>query len=78
VTRGAIGILVQPVTHAIADALGLGEPRGAFIDQTDPGGPAANAGLAPGDVITMLDGKAVVGSRDLANRIGTAWLPPIR
>jgi serine protease Do len=70
VTRGAIGAQIQPVTRTIADALGLGEPRGALIDQTDPAGPAANAGLALGDVITMLDGKAVVDSRDLANRIG--------
>jgi len=69
VTRGWIGVQVQPVTQDIADSLGLKQPRGAIVDEPQSGSPAANAGIKAGDVITAVNGKAVKDSRDLARRI---------
>ncbi|MBV8566611.1 MAG: Do family serine endopeptidase [Methylobacteriaceae bacterium] len=69
VTRGAIGVQIQPVTQGIAEALGMTDMHGALVDQAQPDRPAAKAGLASGDVITSVDGKAVLDARDLARRI---------
>ena len=70
VDRGWIGVQVQPVTQAIADGLGIKDAAGALISGTDPNGPAAKAGLKPGDVITSISGTAIKDSRDLARKIG--------
>jgi serine protease Do len=69
VTRGWIGVQVQPVTTAIADSLGMKKAEGAIVDEPQAGGPAAKAGIEAGDVITAVNGKAVKDSRDLARRI---------
>jgi serine protease Do len=70
VTRGWIGVQVQPVTAAIADSLGMKKAEGAIVDEPQAGGPAAKAGIQAGDVITAMNGTAVKDSRDLARRIG--------
>jgi serine protease Do len=69
VTRGWIGVKVQPVTADIAESLGLKEARGALIAEPDANGPAAKAGMAAGDVITEVNGVAVKDARDLAKKI---------
>jgi len=69
VTRGWIGVQVQPVTADIAEALGLKEATGALVDDAPSGGPAAKAGLTAGDVITSVDGAAIKNGRQLAQRI---------
>ncbi|WGD50453.1 Do family serine endopeptidase [Bradyrhizobium sp. CB1650] len=71
VTRGWLGVQVQPVTADIADSLGLKEARGAIVDNPQDGSPAAKAGIEAGDVITAVNGTAVKDSRDLARTIGT-------
>lgn len=70
VRRGRIGIGVQDVTPDLAGALRLGDLRGAVIANVEPGSPAERAGLRVGDVVTAIDGRAVLGSADLRNRIG--------
>jgi len=70
VTRGWIGVQVQPVTAAIADSLGMKKAEGAIVDEPQAGGPAAKAGIEAGDVITAVNGTAVKDSRDLARKIG--------
>ncbi|MBV9559514.1 MAG: Do family serine endopeptidase, partial [Bradyrhizobium sp.] len=70
ITRGWIGVQVQPVTSDIADSLGLKQARGAMVDNPQDGGPAAKAGIEAGDVITAVNGDAVKDSRDLARSIG--------
>jgi serine protease Do len=73
VERGWIGVQIQPVTKEIAESLGMKEAAGALISGTDPGGPAAKAGLKAGDVVTGINGAPVKDSRDLARKIaGTA------
>ncbi|EJN06052.1 trypsin-like serine protease with C-terminal PDZ domain containing protein, partial [Bradyrhizobium sp. YR681] len=71
VTRGWLGVQVQPVTADIADSLGLKEARGAIVDNPQDGGPAAKAGIEAGDVITAVNGTAIKDSRDLARTIAT-------
>lgn len=69
VTRGWLGVQIQPVTSEIADSLGLKSRQGALVDEAQPNAPAAKAGLRSGDVITALDGKPIKGSRELARQI---------
>src|SRR4249920_3342282 len=70
VTRGWIGVQIQPVTQDIADSLGLKKAEGALVAEPQPDSPAAKSGIAAGDVITSVDGKEVKDARDLAKRIG--------
>ncbi len=74
VDRGWIGVKIQTVTPAIASSLGMTTPQGAIVDEAQPDGPAAKAGLKTGDVITAVDGATVKDSRELARKIGS--LPP--
>jgi serine protease Do len=69
VTRGWMGVQIQPVTAAIADSLGMKTAQGAIVDEPQPGSPAAKAGIAAGDVITSVNGTPVKDSRDLARTI---------
>jgi serine protease Do len=69
ITRGWLGVQVQPVTADIADSLGLKQARGAMVDNPQDGSPAAKAGIEAGDVITSVNGTAVKDSRDLARTI---------
>ena len=65
VERGWIGARIQPITEEIAEAVGLDRSRGAMIAAVDPGSPAAQAKLQPGDVILAYDGKPIDKSRQL-------------
>ena len=69
ITRGWLGVQVQPVTADIADSLGLKQARGAMVDNPQAGSPAAKAGIEAGDVITSVNGTDVKDSRDLARTI---------
>lgn len=71
VIRGRIGVQVQtqPLTQATAQALGLPGPAGAVVSIVAEGGPAAKAGLRPGDVITEFNGQPVEDSADLVSRV---------
>jgi serine protease Do len=74
VVRGYLGVMIQPVTPEIAKALNLPDARGALVGEVTPGGPAAKAGLAPGDCIVELNGQRVDDSREL--RLKTGELAP--
>ena len=64
ITRGRIGVSVRPVSPDEVEALSLKDRRGAIVAQVPPG-PAATAGLEPGDVIIEFNGKPVNRSDDL-------------
>jgi len=71
VTRGWIGVQIQPVTADIADSLGLKNASGALVADPQSGSPAQKAGIKAGDVIVSVNGEAVTDARNLARRISS-------
>ncbi len=70
VSRGWIGVQIQPVTPEIADSLGMKKAEGALVAEPQANGPAAKAGIESGDVITQVNGETVKDARELARTIG--------
>jgi serine protease Do len=70
VSRGWIGVQIQPVTADIAESLGMKGAEGALVTEPQAGSPAAKAGVISGDVITAVNGHAVKYAHDLAKQIG--------
>lgn len=66
VTRGWLGVAMQPLTPSLAKAVGLSNDNGVLIDTVTDGSPAAKAELRQGDVITAFDNKPIKDARDLA------------
>jgi serine protease Do len=71
VTRGWIGVQIQPLTPDLADSMGLKQTTGALVSEPQPDSPAVKAGIESGDVITSVDGAEIHDARELARRIGT-------
>ncbi|NHR07093.1 DegQ family serine endoprotease [Chromobacterium haemolyticum] len=74
VSRGKIGVVIQELSQDLAASFGLAKPAGALITAVEPGGPAAKAGVKPGDIIQQVDGKPVESGSDLQRLIGS--IPP--
>ena len=70
VIRGRIGVTIAQVTKEVAEAIGLGAPRGALVQNVERDGPADKAGVEAGDIIVKVDGLAVEKSGDLPRIIG--------
>ena len=70
VTRGKIGVIIQPVTQGLADSFGLPQPEGALVSSVEKGGPAEKAGVEPGDVILKLNGQPLNNSERAAGAGG--------
>jgi serine protease Do len=71
VTRGWLGVLIQDVTHDLAESFGMDHPRGALVAKVLPESPARAAGLQAGDVIVNFDGKDIRGSSSLPPIVGS-------
>jgi serine protease Do len=69
-TRGRIGVALGEMTKEVAESLGLGKPRGAYVRNVDPGGPAAVGGIESGDVILSFNGREIAKSTDLPRLVG--------
>jgi serine protease Do len=69
VTRGYLGIQIQPLSKELAEGLGLARDKGALVDNAEDGTPAADAGLKAGDVVTAVNGEPVSDARELSRRI---------
>ena len=72
VSRARLGVAVQDVDKAIAESFGMDKPAGALISMVEKSGPAAKAGLEPGDVILKFNGQAIARSGDLPRMVGSA------
>jgi serine protease Do len=59
VSRGRIGVTIQEVTQDFAESFGLDRPHGALVSSVEKDGPAAKAGIEPGDVILKVNGTEV-------------------
>jgi serine protease Do len=71
VRRGEIGVNAQTVTPLMAEALGLAPEAAVVLADVYPGGPAAKAGLQPGDIVTTLDGKPMENGRQFRINVYT-------
>jgi len=69
VTRGKLGVVIQNVTQDLSDSFGLPQPEGALVSSVEKGGPAARAGIEPGDVILKLNGEPVDSTTELSEKI---------
>ena len=69
--RGWLGVKIQDVTPEMAEALGLTAAEGALVSDV-PEGPARDAGIAAGDIITSFDGGEVKTTKDLVRRVADA------
>jgi serine protease Do len=74
VTRGRIGVGIQPVNQALAESFGLKQAQGALVSSVEKNSPAERAGIEAGDVILSLDGRAVTDASELP--VAVASLAP--
>jgi serine protease Do len=69
VVRGFLGATIQDVTPTMAKALGMNNAEGVLIGDVTPKGPAAQAGLKPGDVVMKINGQSIADSAALRLQI---------
>lgn len=65
VTRGWLGVVVQPITPELAQSFGIEGKNGALVSEVLKDGPADKAGLKAGDIILEFDGKKINEMNDL-------------
>ncbi|MGB7404398.1 MAG: Do family serine endopeptidase [Pacificimonas sp.] len=66
VRRGYLGVGIQGLTDELAEGLGLDGDNGEIVNSVQPGGPAADAGIEPGDVIIEVNGQKVTSQNTLS------------
>jgi len=69
VSRGWLGVRIQPIDDDMAGSLGLKEPRGAVVSEVMPDGPAASGGLKVADAILQVNTEQIDDPRDLQRTI---------
>jgi serine protease Do len=69
IERGYVGLRLQEITPAIAQALGRSDQKGVLVASVEPNGPSEKAGVKTGDVITGLNGKPVESGRQLSRSV---------
>ena len=70
VTRGRIGVQISEVGKDVAEAIGLPKAEGALVSNVESDGPAGDAGVKPGDVITSFHGESIKRWSDLPRIVG--------
>ena len=69
VVRGRIGVTIQDVNAQLAESFGLDRPHGALVSSVDKEGPAAKAGVMPGDVILSVGAHPIERYGELSGAI---------
>ncbi|HOK79270.1 MAG TPA: DegQ family serine endoprotease [bacterium] len=72
VTRGFLGVYLQPLTEELASSFGLKETKGSLVSDVMPDTPAEKAGLKPGDIILEFNGRPVAEPKDLQKMVADA------
>lgn len=67
--RGWLGVKIQAITEDMAESFGFKKAKGAIVSSVVPGGPAAKAGIEPGDIVVEFDGKEVDNEHSPLDRI---------
>jgi serine protease Do len=75
--RGALGISVAPLTPEVAARLGVKGKKGLVIEDVNPEGRAADAGLQPDDVILQVNRRPVESVDDLRAAVRNAGDKPV-
>ncbi len=70
VSRGLLGVVIKDVNHALAEAFQMPAPRGAFVDEVQPGSAAERAGIVNNDIIIEFDGRRIDTSAQLPFYVG--------
>ncbi len=74
---GKLGLTLEPVTPQIAKQLGLDSAEGLVVSELDQNGPAADAGMARGDVILQINRKPVSSVADAKAALDNAGDKPV-
>jgi serine protease Do len=69
--RPWIGVTGEALSADIAESLGFEKPGGVVVKELFPGGPADQAGMKPGDVLTAINGRDVQDPQGMAFRLAT-------
>jgi serine protease Do len=69
VTRGFLGVQIQPVTDEIAEGLGLDKAEGAIVSNLTPSSPAEKAGIQSGDIVVKANGEMIDDAKDLSRTV---------
>jgi len=70
VTRGWLGVSIQPLTPELARSFGSKDAKGVLINEVMSESPAAKAGLKPGDILLEFEGRPMEGTGDLQRAVG--------
>ncbi|MEE4249556.1 MAG: DegQ family serine endoprotease [Alcanivoracaceae bacterium] len=70
VSRGWLGVLIQPVDRELAESFGLEKPAGALVSQVMADSPAEKAGFQVGDVVVEFNGEEIGHSGQLPQVVG--------
>jgi len=70
VTRGWLGVSIQPLTPELARSFGSKDAKGVLINEVMADSPAARAGLKPGDILLEFEGRPMEGPGDLQRAVG--------
>ena len=70
VTRGWLGVSIQPLTPDLARSFGSKDAKGVLINEVMPDSPAAKSGLKPGDILLEFEGRPMEGPGDLQRAVG--------
>ncbi|MES3006215.1 MAG: Do family serine endopeptidase [Pseudomonadota bacterium] len=70
VSRGLLGVLIKDVDYALAEAFQMPRPRGAFVDEVQPGSPAEEAGVLNNDIIIAFNDSEIEASSMLPFYVG--------
>jgi serine protease Do len=70
VTRGWLGVSIQPLTPELAKSFGTKDSKGVLISDVIPDSPAAKAGIQPGDILLEFEGKKMESPGDLQRAVG--------
>jgi serine protease Do len=69
ITRGWLGVQIQPVSEDIAESVGLEKAAGAIVADAQADSPAARSGIKSGDIILQVNSKDIKGPKALAREI---------